>query len=75
MLDERGCWAGCIHRGAGRPSCLLLALDFCGAALVASQPFRLSFMVFGERREHRPDVLAVLPDGSTWVRCAPENSG
>jgi hypothetical protein len=46
---------------------LLLALDFCGAALVASQPFRLSFVVSGERREHIPDFLAVLPDGSTWV--------
>jgi hypothetical protein len=34
---------------------LLLALDFCGAALVVSQPFRLSFVVSGERREHTPE--------------------
>jgi PAS domain-containing protein len=46
---------------------LPLALDFCGAVLVISQPFRLSFVTSGERREHTPDFLAVLPDGSTWV--------
>jgi len=45
---------------------LLVALDFAGAvAEVLSQPFRLRFLTgSGELREHVPDFLAALRDGS-----------
>jgi hypothetical protein len=46
---------------------LLLALDFAGAALVVSQPFRLRFLTSDGRRDHTPDFVGVLRDGSTWV--------
>ena len=48
---------------------LLLALDFTGMVEeVLPQPFRLRFgTVAGEFREHVPDFLAVLRDGSRWL--------
>jgi hypothetical protein len=48
---------------------LLLALDFTGAVKeVLPQPFLLRFGTSGgEFREHVPDFLAVLRDGSRWL--------
>jgi hypothetical protein len=46
---------------------LLLALDFAGAARVVPQPFRLRFATSDGRRDHTPDFLGVLRDGSTWL--------
>ncbi|MFG1967651.1 TnsA-like heteromeric transposase endonuclease subunit [Nonomuraea sp. NPDC049028] len=47
---------------------LLLALDFAGAvAEVLPQPFRLRFEADEGFREHVPDFLAVLRDGSAWL--------
>jgi len=46
---------------------LLLVLDFAAAALVVSQPFRLRFVTLEGRRDHIPDFLGVLRDGSTWL--------
>ncbi|MCA2220177.1 TnsA-like heteromeric transposase endonuclease subunit [Nonomuraea aurantiaca] len=54
---------------------LLLALDFAGSvAEVLPQPFQLRFETGDGFREHVPDFLAVLRDGSGWlfdVRPAP----
>ncbi|MFC5831860.1 hypothetical protein [Nonomuraea insulae] len=47
---------------------LLLALDFAGSvAEVLPQPFRLRFEAGDGFREHVPDFLAVLRDGSGWL--------
>src|SRR6266545_3888374 len=46
---------------------LLLALDFAGAARVVSQPFRLRFATSTGWRDHTPDFVGVLRDGSTWL--------
>ena len=48
---------------------LLLALDFTGVVEeILPQPFRLRFKtVGGEFREHTPNLLAVLRDGSRWL--------
>ena len=46
---------------------LLLALDFAGAVLVVSQPFRLRFVTSDGWRDHTPDFAGVLGDGNTWV--------
>ncbi len=46
---------------------LLLVLDFAGAARVVSQPFRLRFVTSEGRRDHTPDFVGVLRDGSTWL--------
>ncbi len=46
---------------------LLLALDFAGAARVVSQPFRLRFGTCDGWRDHTPDFVGVLGDGSIWV--------
>jgi hypothetical protein len=48
---------------------LLLALDFAGSVEeILPQPFRLRFETgAGDFREHVPDFLAVLGDGSRWL--------
>src|SRR6266511_3446018 len=46
---------------------LLLALDFAGAARVVSQPFRLRVVPCDGWRDHTPDFVGVLGDGSIWV--------
>ncbi|PSM39992.1 hypothetical protein C6Y14_28775 [Streptomyces dioscori] len=46
---------------------LLLTLDFLRVQEVLPQPFRLRFAHSDGHREHTPDFLAVMEDGSRWL--------